>query len=214
MALIAALGLAVALFAGTATAEPSMWGFTGLLATPDAEALSQGQYNVGIASGELEDWEDFSYYANFGVAEQTEVGVLLWRPRGGVGDETYLHVKRAFAPIESGPTLAAGVFDLSDEVQTTVYVVANWQQGNVVGQVEGEEVRFLNLNAGFAAGQFEDFFAGVELAFGTRFDVLAEWVNDDLNLGIRLKPFPDFNVDAGLMDVEDLAVNVSYSRSY
>ncbi len=223
-ALIVGLGLAVAFAAGTAAAEPSMWGFTGLLATPTADALGDGEYNVGIASGELEEWEDFSYYANFGLGQQTEVGVLMWRPREGDDlqteglrpdrDETYLHIKRSFAPIDGGPTVAAGIFDISDEVQTTVYVVANWAQGNVVGEVQGEQVRFLNLHAGFASGQFEDFFAGVELSFATRFDVLGEFINDEFNVGARLKPFPWLNVDAGLMDVEDLAVNVSYSQDF
>lgn len=223
-ALIVALGLAVALAAGTAAAEPSMWGFTGLLDAPTAEALGDGEYNVGIASGELEEWEDFSYYANFGLGQDTEVGVLMWRPRHGGDmqtegirpdrDETYLHIKRSFAPVNGGPALAAGIFDITDEVETTVYVAANWAQGNVVGQIEEENVHFLNLHAGFAAGQFEGVFAGVELAFGARFEVLAELVNDDFNVGARLRPFPWLNVDAGLMDVEDLAVNVSYSQDF
>lgn len=219
-----AVALTLMAFAGTACAEPSLWGFSGLLATPTAEALGEGEYNIGLNSGELEDWEDFSYYANFGVGQQTEVGVLMWRPDSSgemnaemvrpARDETYLHIKRSFAPVDGGPTLAAGIFDITDEVQTTVYVVANWQQGNVVGQVRGQDVRFLNLHAGFASGQFEDFFVGAQFAFGTRFEVMGEWVNDDVNVGVRLKPFPGFNVDAGLMDVEDLAVNLSYSRSY
>jgi len=224
LAATVAVALTLMVFAGTVGAEPSLSGFSGLLTTPTAEALGEGEYNIGLNSGELEDWEDFSYYANFGVGQQTEVGVLLWRPDTPSEmnsemirlrrDETYLHIKRSFAPVDGGPTLAAGVFDLTDEVQTTVYVVADWKQGNVVGQLRGEDVRFLNLHAGFASGQFNDFFAGVEFAFGTRFEVMGEWVNDDVNVGVRLKPFPGFNVDAGLMDVEDLAVNLSYSRSY
>lgn len=205
-------------------AEPSLNGFTGLLATPTAETLDERDYSIGVNSSEVEDWDDFNYYANFGLGEETEVGLVLFRTDRDNAveteafhlqrseDETYIHVKRALSVEGDGPRIAAGVFDLTDEVETTVYVVASWEQGRTVGTFRGDEVRFLNLHVGVAAGMFEDFFAGAELTFGPRVEILAEFIEDDFNVGARLKPAEDVNLDAGLIGMEDLAINVSYSR--
>jgi len=209
-------------------AEPTLYGFTGQLTIPTASTMDEGTYNVGVNSGELEDWDDFSYYANFGLGDETEVGVLMFRSDAGDGndemdteseavrrfgdDETFLNLKRNLTdPDEDGPQIAAGVFDLTDEVETTVYLVGSWEQGRTVGRVDGRDVHFLDLHAGFAAGMFEDFFAGVNLRFGPDLTILGEWIMDDINVAARFSPFDNINVDAGFLDVEDLAVNVSYT---
>ncbi|MFW6156000.1 MAG: hypothetical protein ACOC7J_01670 [Armatimonadota bacterium] len=211
-----------------ATAEPTLSGFTGLLTIPTADTLSNGHFNLGINSGELENWEDFSYYTNFGLDEGMEVGALVFRSdRSSDGeqmntassamsryhvDETFLNLKRALTESEDGrPRIAAGVFDVTDEVDTTVYMVATWAQGRTVGQVEGRDVQLLNLHAGFASGMIEDFFVGADLRFGPDLTVMGEWVDDDINVGARFSPADNFTVGAGLLDVDDLAVNVSYS---
>ncbi len=212
---------------GVAVAEPTLYGFSGLFTIPTAGTLDKGTYNVGVNSGEVEDWDDFSYYANFGLGSATEAGVLMFRSDAGStsevdsasetgrrfnADETFLSIKRTLSePDEGGPTIAGGIFDLTDEVETTVYMVASWEQGRKVGEVEGRDVHFLDLHAGFAAGMFEDFFAGVDLRFGTDLEVMAEWIMDDINLGARFSPFDNFTVDAGFLDAEDLAINVSYT---
>ncbi len=196
------------------SAEPTLNGYTGLLVIPTADTLGQGQYTVGVNSGELQDWDDWGYYATFGLGEQTEAGLLMFRTDGRTGDNTFLHIKRNLSEItDGGPNIAAGIYDLTDEIETTVYMVASWAQGNIVGEVEGRSVRFLDLHAGFAAGQLQDFFAGVDLRVGTEFTFMAEWVNDDVNIGARFSPVDNLTIDAGLLDVDDLAVNVSYTSN-
>jgi hypothetical protein len=222
-----AVVVVVSLFAcGAVMAEPTLSGFSGLLTIPTANTVTNGDFNLGVNSGELEDWDDFSYYANFGVDESMEVGVLTFRSDKSSSsstttqamsasrysqDETFLSFKRTLTEPEEGPSISAGVFDVTDEVDTTVYMVGTWAQGRDVGQVEGKTVQFLNIHAGFASGMIEDFFAGVDLRFGTDMTVMGEWVDDDINIGARFSPVDNFNVDAGLLDVDDLAVNVSYS---
>ena len=209
-----------------AVAEPTLYGFTGLFTLPTADTLTDGDYTVVINTSELEDWDRFSYYATFGLDEATEVGVTLFRAdqgssnvdvaglRTGGSDETFLHIKRALTlQDEDGPGIAAGIFDLTDEVETTVYVVATWEQGQVVGQVDNRDVRFLDLHAGFAAGMFEDFFVGANLRFGTDVQIMGEWIMDEINLGARFSPTENITIDAGLLDVDDLAVNVSYTSN-
>jgi hypothetical protein len=209
-------------------AEPTLNGFSGLLTIPTADTVDNGDFNIGLNSGELEDWDAFSYYGNVGVDEDMEIGVLMFRNDDErtaalnpavrrqtrfAEDETFLSLKRTFDDDDDGPTFSAGVFDVTDEVETTVYMVGTWAQGRSVGEVDGKNVQFLNFHAGFAAGMFEDFFAGVDLRFGTDMTVMGEWIEDDVNVGVRLSPADNFNVDAGLLDVDDLAVNVSYSSA-
>lgn len=216
------VGLVVASL--SAAAEPSLLGFTGLLATPTAETLGDGDYNFGINTTNLDDLDDFSYYANFGLADGLEVGVLLWRPdsepvstasfRSG-GNETFIQLKKSLVVEGMGnPDVAVGVFDVTDEVETTVYGVATWEQGRSVGTVEGRDVRFLNLHAGFSAGQLQDAFVGAELLFGPRVGILGEWIDGEVNVGARFRPVPDINVDLGLLDGDDFAGNVSYNKSF
>lgn len=216
------LGLLVA--ALSATAEPSLNAFTGLLAIPTAETLGDGDYNFGINTTNLDDVDDFSYYGNFGLDDDLEVGVLLWRPDSGPvnsasfrsgGSETFLHIKKSLVLEGIGnPDVAVGVFDLTDEVETTVYGVATWEQGRSVGMVEGRDVRFLNLHAGFAAGQLQDAFVGVELLFGTRVGIMGEWLDGEVNVGARFRPLEFLVVDIGLLDGDDLAGNVSYNKDF
>lgn len=221
VAALVVVGLMLAALA--ASAEPSLLGFTGLLETPTAETLGANDYNFGINTGQLEEFEDFSYYANFGLKDDLEVGLLLWRPdRGGSstasfrsgGNQTFLHVKKSLVLEGVGnPDVAVGVFDLTDEVETTVYGVATWEQGRSVGRVEGRDVRFLNLHAGFAAGQIQDVFLGVELLFGTRVGIMGEWLDGDVNVGARFRPLDYINVDLGLLNGDDFCANVSYNKA-
>ncbi len=190
-------------------AEPTLNGFSGLFTIPTAESLDQGIFNVGLNSGELQDWDDWNYYANFGVGSETEVGVLT-------GDrDTMLSFKRGLsAEGGSGPDIAAGVFDVTDSVETTVYLVASWQQGRSVGMVDGREVNLLNIHTGFAAGMLQDFFAGVNVRFGPQMQIMGEWANDDVNLSVRFSPVQNFTVDAGFLGMDDIAANVSYQSTF
>ena len=218
------LPLVVCSFAG---ADPSLLGYSGMLYTPTADVLAEGDWNIGANSNEVEDWDRFNYYGNFGLGGNTEVGVLLqrtdvrWVSDGADtaqdgpavdNNETFLSIKQVFRqPTDGKPGIAAGVFDITDEVQTTVYVLANWQFGREVGQFRGRSLKFLNLNVGFASGQIEDLFFGAQFALDSRIEIMGEHVGDEWNLGARIHPLQGLTVDAGLMDVEDLAVNVSYN---
>ena len=193
-------------------AEPTLKGYTGLLMVPTAETLGDGDYHLGISTGEDGDWEDFHYYGAFGIGNDTEVGLTMWRPRGA-GNQTYLHAKRGMG-IVGGADFAAGVFDLTGEDQTTVYAVATWEQGRVVGEVDDQSLFFVNLHAGLGAGMIDGIFAGVEFMLGPNVGIMAEWIDNGVNLGARLRPLDQLVLDAGLTDIDQLVVNVSYNRSF
>lgn len=192
-------------------AEPSLQGYTGMLIAPTAETLGEGDYHFGMSTSETGNWENYNFYGTFGLADDTEVGVTMWRPKGA-GDNTYLHIKRGI-DIEGDARVATGVFDLTGEEDTTVYAVATWVQGRHVGFHDDQEIRFLNLHAGFAAGRFNDIFGGVEFLFGPEARIMVEWIDNEFNIGARFRPFEQFNIDVGLTDIDSLVVNVSYNRA-
>jgi len=194
-----------------ALGEPSLMGYTGLLLAPTADTLGDRQYNVAIASTEAHDWDDRAYLANFGLQPGLEAGVQWWHPEYG-GSETLLNLKYRFQPPTPGrASLAVGVSDVTDELNTAVYFVASQELGQSVGQLDGKPVSLLRVHGGISGGWIDDFFFGAELRLGERLTVMAEHINDDVNLGVRMHPWRNFTVDAGLLDMDEWAANISYN---
>ncbi len=202
--------LGLLLGAWTASAGPSLRGYSGLLLCPTTDALSDRQYNVGVATTEFEDWEERAYVANFGLRDGLEGGIYWWRPPSG-SSETLLNLKYRFQPATPGrASLAVGVSDITDEIETAVYFVASQEIGRPVGTIRGQPVSMLRLHGGIGGGWLEDFFFGAEARLSNRLTVMAEHVNDRLNVGARMHLWRNFTVNAGLLDANDWAFTVSY----
>jgi len=207
----------------TAAAEPSLLGLSGLMLSPTVDILPEGAWNIGLNTSELEDFETVNYYGNYGIGSNTEVGLLLLRADLSVKDkavkrrtdETFLSIKRAFIlPEGNKPGFAVGVFDITDEVETTVFAVATWELGRQVGEVDGRALHLLNLHAGFGSGQLEDLFFGARARLGDKVELMGEHVDGDWNVGARARPVRGLTVDAGFIDLQDLALNVSYGQGF
>ncbi len=196
---------------GTAGAEPALPGYSGLLMAPTADALNRNQYSVSLNSSEVSDFEDRGYILNFGLADDIEGGLLWFHPEHGPS-RTLINIKHRF---ERGSarraSLAVGVADLTDEVDTSVYVAATKQLGRQVGIISGRPVHMLRVHAGVGSGMFDDFFFGAEARLGRRMTLMAEHVNDQVNVGARLRLWQNFTVDAGVLDMDDVAVSLSYN---
>jgi len=206
--LVAAMLLAASV---SAFGEPSLMGYTGLLLAPTADTLGVRHYNVAIASTEAQDWEDRAYLANVGLQPGLEAGVQWWHPENG-GPETLLNLKYRFQPPAPGrASLAVGVSDVTDELNTAVYFVASQELGQSVGRLDGKPLSLLRVHGGISGGWIDDFFFGAELRLGDRLTVMAEHVNDEINLGVRMHPWRNFTVDAGLLDMNQWAANISYN---
>ena len=193
-------------------AQPTLRGYSGMLIVPSAQTVGDGDYYIGWAAGMGGDLDNNSFYGTFGLDANTEIGVNMWRPTGAA-NQTFLHAKYTL-PVEAGPQIATGVLDLTGEVDTTVYAVATWAQGQVIGEVDGDAIQFLNLHAGFAAGMFSDIFAGVEMLFGPEVGIMAEWVDNDVHVGARFQPAPRFHLDVGFLDIDELVLNLSYGTAF
>ena len=204
------------------SAEPSMMGYSGLLMVPTTDTLNDGGYNVAISSSELSGWDDRAYIANFGLQDGLEVGVWWWHPAGGglvpassfiSRKETLLNVKYQFDSGTPGrASLAIGVSDVTDEIDTAVYFVASKDVGRPIRTtIDGKPISRLTLHGGIGGGWIDDFFFGLEARLGDRLTLIAEHFNDDISVGARLRLWRHFTVDAGYINTEDWSANLSYN---
>lgn len=192
-------------------AEPALRGYSGLLLAPTADTLNRNQYSVSLNSSEVTDFADRAYILNYGLADDIEGGLLSLHPEHG-DIETLINLKHRFERGDSRrASLAVGVADLTDEIDTSVYVVATKQLGQPMGTISGRPVHMLRVHAGIGSGMLNDFFFGAEARLGHRMTLMAEHVNDQINLGTRLRLWRNFTMDAGLMDMDDLAISLSYN---
>jgi hypothetical protein len=209
------LVLAVILTAGALTpanAAPSLFGYTGLLVVPSADALDEKDWNVGYWTLNVEEGADEKIFvANLGVGEGTEVGFARVNPDMGPND-TVLSGKYRFQPEDwHKPALAAGVFDVTDEMDTTVYLVAS-KMLNPVGEGGPLQPR---VHVGIGGGVLDGLFGGVSAVMGDRLTVIAEYDSNDVNFGGRLAVGGGVRVHAGwINDLDDIAIGASYNRAY
>jgi hypothetical protein len=200
------------LFAGMARSEPSFRGYSGLLKIPTTDTLERGQYNFGLNTTEAEDLDDPSYLANFGIADDFEAGIWWFHPEHGDND-TVINLKYRFEPGGDGrPSFAVGITDVMDEVDTGIYAVGTWEFGDLVARVEDQEVKRIRLHAGLGGGAIDDFFFGAEARFGPHFIVMAEHMNDEFSIGARARLWRNFTAQAGLLDMDDLALAITYTH--
>ena len=203
--------LLVLIAIGGGAAEPALRGYSGLLLLPTADSLNRNQYNVSLNSSEITDFEDRSYIFNYGLADDIEGGLLWFHPERGP-TETLINIKYRFERGTSRrASLAVGVADLTDQLDTSVYVIATKEVGEPVGSIGGHPVHMLRVHAGIGSGMFDDFFFGAEARLAERLTLMAEHVNDQINVGARLRLWRNFTVDAGWLDADDLAVALTYN---
>ncbi len=203
--------LLVLIAIGGGAAEPALRGYSGLLLLPTADSLDRNQYNVSLNSSEITDFEDRSYIFNYGLADDIEGGLLWFHPDHGP-TETLINIKYRFERGTSRrASLAVGVADLTDQLDTSVYVIATKEIGEPVGSIGGHPVHMLRVHGGIGSGMFDDFFFGAEARLAERLTLMAEHVNDQINVGARLRLWRNFTVDAGWLDADDLAVALTYN---
>lgn len=195
----------------TAQSEPSFRGYSGLLKIPTTDTLGRGQYNLGLNTTEAEDLDDPSYLANFGIGDDFEAGVWWFHPEHGEND-TLINLKYRFEPGGNGrPSFAVGITDVMDEVDTGIYAVGTWEFGDLIARVEDQEVKRIRLHAGLGGGAIDDFFFGAEARFGRHFIVMADHMNDEFSIGARARLWRNFTAQAGVLDMDDLALGITYT---
>lgn len=199
-------------------AAPSFLGGTGLLLTPSA-------YTVGDRGGTVFAYGS-SRFSSFGVVvgphERLELGATFLDFRAGaccgdkwIGSAKALLVKeKAFLP-----AFSVGVTDFTDEIGLDPgwYVVASKDLSTLT------PFRSVPLRAhvGFGDGIFNlEPFAGLELDLGRpvaapvvggpRFSGIAEYINRDVNLGLRGR-YRGFSATVSLFDFSRIGGGIAYT---
>lgn len=208
-ALIIGLTLVVS---GAQAAVPSFYGYSGLMVTPTSDALSKGDYSFGGVGIDVNNVTDLNIYsANMGLADNLEVGFARVKPDGMVG-ETWVNAKYRFLEeTETHPAVAAGVFDFTDEMNATTYVVLSksfvWRGTTEYGDVNAPQIHF-----GVGGGQLDGIFGGISVQLGDRLMLMGEYDTEDVNVGLRLAITKEIRIHAGLLNGDDLALGISFVK--
>lgn len=218
--IILTLAALVALTAGV-QAAPSFRGYTGLVLIPTADTLDSGEWNVGIMTEDTGEFDANDIFANYGIADNLEVGFNSIRnisTNGGVRDsETLLNAKyRLFVETDARPSIAFGVTDITNGIDTTPYGVVSKSLFGPLGVFEGEVLN-LRGHIGLAGGQFDGIFLGLSSVLGNRVLVGAEYDSDDVHFLIRFNPFTGFRIHGALIDVggrSNIGLGISFNRFF
>jgi hypothetical protein len=204
----------VAAVAQTAVAAPSFLGFTGLLRTPTADALDRNEFNVAWFAVDLGDTNQTAYAANFGLRDGLEVGALRAKVEHSA-HETVLNLKYRIQPEnDKHAGFAVGVFDPTDEIQSTVYFVASKTVLHKA-RVFGDDLTGVRAHLGIGGGELDGVFAGVSAVLANRLLLAAEYDTKDVNLGARLSLGYGIRAHVGWFDeLSDFGVGVSYNKMF
>ncbi|GBG58044.1 hypothetical protein SPFL3102_01764 [Sporomusaceae bacterium FL31] len=177
----------------TAAAAPSINGSTGLINTPSADVLREGQFSLGYYNTK----EGGVGIFNTNIAPNLEIGVAGFR-YDNESNKNYLNAKFSLLPeTVLSPGFAVGVEDAAGETDRSYFAVAS--KGLPLG---------FRIHAGVGNGRYDGLFAGIEktinpvsiLTGNSTFPattLIAEYDGRDMNYGARMSIIPGLKLDAG-----------------
>jgi hypothetical protein len=197
-----------------AAPTPSFLGPTGLFLVPTADVVGMGEVSAGIAldrSGE----DDVSWISvNAGVLPQLEIGATRQKFEGFEAD-TLLNVKyRLLKPALIATTLSVGMIDVTDQSERSAYAVLTHEVGAGIVMRRG---LFSNprLHVGVGGGELNGVFAGGEITFDGKVNLIAEYDSHDMNFGARVPLAKGFEATvAALENFNDLGVGVAFTSPW
>ena len=190
------------------TTTPSMLGPTGCIVTPTTEIATRS-YSIGYHW--LNDTFDAIAKLNLSPIERLEVGVAWISPDSTtVDDQTVFQAKYLLAEEDDdSPALLAGVWDATDELDQTWYAV-------VSKTLHGEVPVIINLGGG-TGDIINGFFANTTLRLTEDVDFLAEYDSEEINFGLRARPYEGITLDAISVDNgtdREFGVGASYTATW
>lgn len=204
---------------------PSFRGYTGLFVVPTADALGKGDWNAGVFCEDVSSETINDYVGNYGIAQGFEVGLDRFRRNDNSENHTLINAKYKFMPeTVSRPAIAAGLIDITNEIETSAYVVASKSLGCSIRAWKGETLS-PRIHFGVGAGELSGIFVGASAYLGNRFQVLGEWDSNTVQAGFRFRITPVFTLHAGGFNLADkhnsqfinhssYAVGLSFNSTY
>jgi len=225
--LIGAIVISTLVAMPAAYALPSYRGYTGLVMIPTADALNKGDWNAGVFFEDVASETVNDFIANYGIARQFEIGFDRFRKNTDSSGQTLLNFKYEFLTESmSRPAVGAGVVDLTNDLETSVYVVASKTVGDCPKCWRGEYIT-PRIHVGFGGGMFQSLFAGASFWLGNRVGFTGEWDSSNVNVGARFRITPDWTVYGAGINLTDrtgsntspnntasFGVGVSYNKFY
>jgi hypothetical protein len=189
-------------------------GPTGLLLVPTADTLGTLEFNLGASALLIDEAPDVTaVYGNVCVLPRLEIGATLLDPEFS-DSETVLNAKYRIMGLPGEVTIAAGVFDVTDEVDQSIYAVLSHDLGAGIIKPKGI-ISNPRVHVGIGGGQFDGLFGGVSLQVGQKTDVIAEYDTDDINLGLKYALLPKVNVTAAAIGgFDEVALGASIANPW
>lgn len=195
------------------------------MVVPTADALGKGDWNAGIFFENVDNQTINDYVINYGIAQGFEIDIDRFRLSDEKDAHTLLNAKYKFMAETAGqPAIAAGIADITDEIETTVYAVASKTFGTDLRAYKGETLN-TRVHIGFGGGRISGLFVGGSTYFGNRVQLIAEWDTIAVNVGMRWRVTPEFTVHLGGFNLNDkqndrfsagasFGVGTSYNMTY
>lgn len=200
-----------------AQGAPSFRGYTGLVVVPTADTLDEGEFNVGLMTEDVGDFDANDMFVNYGPIDGLEVGFNSFQPLGGGDRETLINAKYRIMPeTEERAAVAFGLIDLTDEQESTAYAVVSKSLARGL-TVFDNEITNLRGHVGIGGGRLDGLFAAISAFAGNRVMFSVEYDSMDTNFGFRFTPVRGVRLHAAWFDVggrDDFGAGVSYSKTY
>ena len=210
----AAVILALLALPAMGSAAPSLTGPTGLILIPTAGTLGMTQWNVG-ATGVWADGSGSSVlYANVGLLAGLEAGFAREEMEDAEA-ETLLNAKlHLLSPPVGKLKLAAGMIDITDQIDRTPYIVLSHTLGAGVLTRVGP-VALPQVHVGVGGGRLDGLFAGVSTTVNRRWNLMAEYDGENINVGVRTPVATNLEATVAILDgLDDVAAGLSFSSPW
>lgn len=203
--------LALAAVSGPVVATPAYPGFTGLIFIPTADTLKMGNVNFGAGFVHLDDADTTVGYwsANVGLIDSLEVGGALLDPED---DDTKGIVNAKFSLLKetlTAPAIAVGISDLTDEFDSTPYVVLS--KGLTL---QGQRMFQPRLHIGVGGGKLDGLFGGLSMAVSPKLMLMVEHDTENVNFGLQFAAANALRLRADLIDGDNYGFGLNYTAGF
>jgi hypothetical protein len=220
LALIAALGV---LPIAASTAALNIYGESGLIEVPDDSTIAPGNvavayhgvYNIGSSN------EDVGVFCvGVGIMPNLSASVAFWNDGESA---TSLNAKYRISPeTVTRPSITVGVLDIASDLtddNPALYVVLGKNLTTKAETIAGRPSKPLRGYLGFGTGMLEGVFVGLDWTLTPKLSAKLEWISSNqgysgdshLNAGASFEISKGLRAEAGLLDLKDVTVGVTYS---
>ena len=189
-------------------AAPAYFGYTGLMLTPTADTLKTGGFDFGAVF--LNNNNNTTFLSgNVGLLDSLEVGAAMVSPEHG-DSEGIINAKFGLMKETlATPALAIGVSDLTDNLDSTPYVVASKSLA-----LSGENSWAPRLHVGVGGGRLSGLFAGLSATVNKQMQLMVEYDTNDVNFGLQFAATDNLRLHAGILGGDNLGLGMSYNAGF